>query len=99
MGNSYKIRKVKSSMKKKGFEEENGGNHLKYYFQDENGNRTSIFTVMSHSWLELKDPYIGKISKELNFEDKNQFEKYIECTFSKIDYINVLKKKGILTRE
>lgn len=90
---SLKTRKIKTSLKKKGFKEGNGDH--KYYFLYINDRKTSIFTKISHGEGEINDFLIKQMSKQTRLE-KNEFLDLINCPLSYEEYIELLKQRGHL---
>lgn len=83
--------KVKSSLLKKGFTEENGDHH--FYILFIGGKQTIVRTKVSHNKQDIGDGLISAMSKQL-FLKKKQFLDLINCPLSKEKYIKILKNKG-----
>lgn len=84
---------VERILSKKGFTKEKGRDH-NYYFLYINGKKTRINTKTSRgSHKDISDGLLGKIRREIKLPAK-EFEAYLNCTFSKDDYLNFLIQKG-----
>ena len=55
--------KVKRSLKKKGFVEENG-DHYFYHYLSDCGKKTKAWTKVSHGATDIKDPLIKKMAMQ-----------------------------------
>lgn len=89
---TFKKREVQRALVKKGFKRDKSRtNHNIYYFYDDKGEKTSIHTMLSHNNKDITDSMLGKLSKELRLR-KDELIQYFECTLSKDDYINILRK-------
>jgi predicted RNA binding protein YcfA (HicA-like mRNA interferase family) len=89
-----KTNNLKKALKKKGFKEDNS-RHLKYTLYYE-GKKTSIITVISHSHKEISAPLVKRIMAQLKFDNREQFNKYVECSMSEEQYVQMLKDKKVI---
>ena len=90
---TLKTRDVERSFLKKGFSEYN--NDHKHFVFTYNGKIKSIRTKISHSHSEIGDILISKISNQ-TYMDKDFLKKFVECTKTESDYIQMLKDKGVI---
>lgn len=89
----FKASKVRRSLEKKGFIEENNHHKMFFLYNDE-GKRLPISTKMSHNGQEINDYLISHMAKQVCL-NKEQFIDLIECPLSKEQYIGILRSKGI----
>lgn len=89
----FSASKVKKSLVKKGFKEEEGDHY--YFALYENGKKTPVYTKTSHNNQDIGDSLIGLMSRQL-YLSKNQFMNLINCPLSKEEYIKILKSKNVI---
>ncbi len=85
------------SATKKGFIENTKGDHIFYTFTDSEGKLYGkIKTRVSHGAKggDIPDSILPAMKKQLQFDRKEDFDKFIECTFSEEEYRNLLRNKG-----
>ncbi len=89
-----KARDITKALKKKGFKEEQGKNHTKYFLYV-NGKKTRIMTVFSRgsNKKELTDDLLKRIRKQLKFDDEKLFKDFIKCPMGYWDYVEMLRQK------
>jgi hypothetical protein len=86
-------RKIKSSLLKKSFKEDNS-RHLHFRLHVD-GEKTHIFTVISHGAQECSDHILGKMAKQLKLS-RTELNDLIDCAMGGEAYIEVLKERGDL---
>ncbi len=91
----YKNDKIQKSLKRKGFCEDPGKDHvfLVFYYDEK---PTNIRTKLSRGKSEPGKDIMVKIRKQLKLNIQYDFEKLIDCSMSKEDYIQFLRKNNIL---
>ncbi|AMM53497.1 hypothetical protein [Pyrococcus kukulkanii] len=103
MRKTYKGRQIISSLKKKGFKEENR-DHV-YLTLLIGGKETKIKTKISHSHKSKQLPpwILIEIAKQLGFKDPKThkvdwqaFYNFIDCPMDYNQYIQYLQQKGII---
>lgn len=86
---------VERALTKKGFTLEKKRDH-NYYFLYLNGKKTIINTKVSHgSHKDISDGLLNKMMKQMKLP-KKEFDEYMNCTFSKEEYLNYLKVNGYI---
>ncbi len=85
---------VEKSLKEKGFRKKEN-DHTFYHYHSLNGEKTSIFTKVSHSGKEIGDNLIHCMSKQLKI-NISFLKKFIECSKSQSDYELFLIENSIL---
>jgi len=88
------IRTIVSALLRKGFVEENSGDHRKLRLWVD-GNSTKIYTLYSHSAKELDDYILGQMAKHLRLS-RAQFEAFIDCTLGMEAYIEIPRGMGAI---
>ena len=92
-----KRRDFEKAALKKGFREIRKGTHVFYRYTDSKGEvYDRVHTMVSHGsgYSDLSDALISKMSKQLLFDKKKDFEEFIECTYSEKKYRDHLRKEG-----
>ena len=88
-----KKRDVVRALKKKGFTEVKDKDN-NYYFLYINGKKTIVNTKISHgSHSDISDGLLGEMRRQMCLPVR-EFNDYMNCTFSKEDYINYLASIG-----
>jgi predicted RNA binding protein YcfA (HicA-like mRNA interferase family) len=96
-----KARDVIAVLKKKGFfigEGDGKPNHHTYYYLWIDGKKTAVYTYFSHKpgSDDLNNHIMKSIQKQLKFEtDTNTAEKFFDCPFTKENYAEMIKQKGL----
>lgn len=90
-----KARDVKKMLLKKGFTEVTVPKDHHYFVVYHNGKKTRVNTKISHGCKEIPDGLLSQMSKQMQLE-KEDFDRYMICHMSKEEYINHLKKRGII---
>ena len=86
---------VERALTKKGFTLEKKRDH-NYYFLYLNGKKTIINTKVSHgSHKDISDGLLNKMMKQMKLP-KKEFDEYMNCTFSKEEYLNYLEVNGYI---
>ncbi len=90
-------RKIISALKKKGFKSTNK-DHIYFYFYYK-GKSTKIDTKLSHGtkYKSIDKSLQKRMQKQLHFDKLEDFISFCDCKISENDYINILKKKRILS--
>jgi hypothetical protein len=73
--------------------------HIQFYFEYPDGKINSNVTTWrdNHSNIDyVNDNRMRDMATELKFNFKKDFEEYLECTFSVLDYVKLLRSKGII---
>lgn len=94
-----KPQNLKKALKKKGFEQSERDSDHEYYFYYENGEKTTAFTKFSrgtHGKKAMGDCLIHMVKEQMKFEKKEQLFQFVDCTFTKEDYREMLFRKGII---
>ncbi|MBI2119171.1 MAG: hypothetical protein HYT97_06045 [Elusimicrobia bacterium] len=86
---------IESSLKRKGFEEEN--THHRYFYYYSNGKRTQISTYTSHGskYKVYGDPLLDMVKKQLKLT-KSQLINLIECPLTQAEYDKFLREQGYI---
>jgi hypothetical protein len=89
-------KKALQALLRKGFTEANNksGDHIWLEFWHD-GKLTRARTKFSHNGQDLDDFLIRMVSKQICLS-KDEFKKYVECTISQQNYIDILKSKSFL---
>lgn len=85
-----KTREISSGLIKKGFKERMSGDKY-YHYYNLRGEKTIIFTKMSHSKREYDDIFLGLMAKQLKI-DKKFLHGLFDCPKSQEDYERHLRK-------
>lgn len=86
---------VESALLRKGFTLEKNRDH-NYYFIYKDGKKTRINTKVSHgSHKDIDNGLLNKMMKQMKLP-KKEFDEYMNCTFSKEQYLNYLEIHGYL---
>lgn len=86
-------KEVEKALLKKGFTLVNNKDH-NYYFIYKDGKKTSVNTKVSHgSHKDISDGLLNQMRKQVRLP-KQEFEEYLNCTFSKEQYLEFLEKNG-----
>jgi hypothetical protein len=87
-------KKTYQNLLSKGFKAAKGDHkYLEYHF---NG-RIIFHTKISHGEKELQDFHIGMMKRQCKLE-KNEFIDLANCPLSATDYLEILKRNGIITQ-
>lgn len=88
-----KNKKISASLLKKGFLKEQ--KHHTYYIFKYNGQKTYIYTYLSHGKKEISPNIRSKMAGQLKIKPE-EFDNLIDCTMSEEDLIIKYKKSGEL---
>lgn len=90
---SLKINKIIKGLQQKGFVPiDNDHTRLVLYV---NNMKTRIWTMVSHGkGKEIDDFLIGKMAKQVELDNKQQFLDLVECKMTRDQYILSLTSKG-----
>ena len=94
--------RLRKAMVKKGFIAEEGGNHTRYVLRYSTPGKPPIATVLSrggHGKKDIGPSMESRIKRELGFDTADQLRLYTECRLSEEEYVNLLKRKGLLNRK
>lgn len=89
-----KVRKICSSLLKKGFESEES--HHTFYWFHYNGQQTNIKTKISHGSDEYGDYLLSSMKKQLKLDSMNELSDLLNCPMSHEEYIRLLKERDKL---
>lgn len=83
---------------RKGFTEKRSGHHIFYQYETPDGKLCpEVDTYMSHgSGNDLSDPLLSSMRRQMKFDKLADVLAFIECTFSKEEYFDLLKRKGLI---
>jgi predicted RNA binding protein YcfA (HicA-like mRNA interferase family) len=79
-----KARDVRRALVNKGFREDTSRDH-RYYFLYVDGQRSPIYTKISHSETEIGSGLLSVMARQLRIE-KGQFEHLVDCDLSGEEY-------------
>lgn len=84
--------------KRKGFVERYppASKHEVYTYVHSGAEVGAVMLTLSRSHTDLSQAMVASLRRELHFDNKRQFESYVECTFTKEDYETLLRGKGLL---
>lgn len=87
---------IESSLRKKGFIEEEGGGH-KYFHHKVGDKRTGPYTFLSRgSKYKTYDVSLLKfMKKHLRLDSLDQVKRLLECPMTGEEYNSILKSKGV----
>ena len=89
-------RKVESILQKKGFKLVSKDRDHDYFFVYINNKKTAVNTKVSRgSKKDIPDGLLSAMRREMNLE-KNDFERYFNCTMTGEEYIAYLKEKNLI---
>ena len=91
-------KELESALLKKGFRKTDGGDH-NYFFYYIGEEKTKVRTKISrgsHGKKMIGDSLISVIKDQMHFDEKTQLIEFVECTFSKEDYQDLLVNKGVV---
>ena len=91
----HKSREIESAFITKGFHKKEGGSHIQFVFYYM-GKPTLAHTLLSRGTADPGEPNLHKMKKQLFFNNPNDFDQFIECTFTEQDYIANLRNKGVI---
>ncbi len=84
--------KVKKSLLKKGFDKVNKDHQ---FFIFKHGGKEILHTKVSHGKKGLTRLLIGQMSRQCKLS-KDEFTDLVNCPLSKEQYLEILRKKGML---
>ncbi|MGN1298228.1 MAG: type II toxin-antitoxin system HicA family toxin [Clostridia bacterium] len=86
---------VERALSSKGFTLEKKRDH-NYYFIYKDGKKTKINTKVSHgTHKDISDGLLNQMMKQMKLP-KKEFNEYMNCTFSKEEYLNFLEGHGYI---
>lgn len=80
----------------KGFIEDRSRDHSFYYLKASEIVYRSVFVKISHGTHEPGLDIMSKIKRSMKFSKSQDFCRYMDCTMSKEEYIQMLKSVGII---
>lgn len=88
---------IRKALSSKGFVAEQAPHHEMWYFHH-NGNKTSIRTRISRGtgYKTYGDQLLSQMKRQLQFENRKQFDNFIKCPLDMNGYIEILKIQNIL---
>jgi uncharacterized protein YlbG (UPF0298 family) len=91
-----KQREFEKAVTGKGFVVVSNRDHRYFYLKDADGQMTQVRTKISvHGMVkDIPDSMISVMYKQLHFESKNDFMKFVECKKTYEDYLAWLKTKN-----
>jgi len=92
-----KTKDIAVALEKKGFVAESGNRRKKhtFYFLYINGEKTRIWTMLSHGISEYGDDLLTSMRKELKFEKNKELKDFIDCPMTYEKYVEMLEIKSI----
>ena len=93
-----KSQEIVASLLKKGFELNPKKEHHEFYYLVINGKKHNIYTYMSHGNKELNKSILSMIKKQLKFDTTENFDNFIDCPFTKENYLMMLNETGYLPK-
>ena len=89
MGNVRSVRKIDAALRKKGFQRDDDGDHVRYYFVG----LPRIKTMISHGAMSttLGAELISRMARQLHLT-KKQFLALIDCTLNEDDYREIVNR-------
>lgn len=89
-----KKNKVSEVLLRKGFTLDSKRDHKYFFLYNTDGTKTTVYTKISHgSDNEISDGLLGQMRRQIRL-DRDNFENYLNCTFSKEQYLDYLKSIG-----
>ena len=90
---TFKKRKIRSSLRKKGFEEDKDGKHISLTYITLDGNESPIKTHVSHGSKsrDLGDSLISEMAKQVKLSTED-FKQLVLCKMGQADYEEIIKK-------
>ena len=87
MSNVRSAKDIDQALRKKGFRRDMDGKHIHYFFYGLNGEKTGIYTLMSHGMgsTSIGNPLLGLMARQLRLT-KSQFLDLIDCTLDEEGY-------------
>lgn len=94
---TLKRNEIRSSLKTKGFVENNKKDHFYYYLKTKDGIDVGIRTKISRGsrYREICEPLIHEMARQTKI-DKNQFINLVKCPLTKSEYFRILENKGLI---
>jgi predicted RNA binding protein YcfA (HicA-like mRNA interferase family) len=90
---TFRSEEIARALLAKGFQEEQG-RHRKFvlYYQ---GKRTNIRTMLSHGSKDIGKDLLSAIKRQLQFDNLEQLQDFINCPMEYDDYVAHLQGKGV----
>ena len=95
MSSVRKGRLIDAALCKKGFRRDIGGDHICYFFMNDDGEDTDIKTKVSHGVMSdtIGVNLISRMAKQLHLT-KKQFLELIDCPLDENGYCEILREAG-----
>ena len=89
--------KIASSLKRKGFDEDNSGDH-RFFHHKFNGKVTGVRTKLSRGskHRRIGAPLLSSIRKQLKLDTQKELSDLVNCPMTKEHSAEILKTKNIL---
>jgi len=95
MGRVRSAREIDGALREKGFHRKVDGKHIHYFFYGQDGEKTGIFTLMSHGMgsTTIGDSLLSLMARQLHLT-KKQFLDLIDCPLDEEGYRAILREAG-----
>jgi len=95
MSSVRKGRQIDAALCKKGFRRDIGGDHICYFFTNDDGEDSDIKTKVSHGVMgdTIGANLISRMAKQLHLT-KKQFLELIDCPLDENGYRQILREAG-----
>lgn len=94
MSSPRKVKKIRSSLKSKGFIESEGSNHTKYIYNNKN-RKEALFTIISRGLKEYDVSLLDKMANQLNLTNKQLLD-FVDCPLDANDYLQIQIDRGVI---
>jgi len=86
---------IASALTKKGFVSEECAKHIAYYLTIK-GKQYTVRTFLSRgsTYKDYGDTLLSLVKKQMRFETKEQFLRFVECNMDGKEYLKFLVSKG-----
>lgn len=92
-----KVRRVKKSMRKKGFVLGDRDDHWVFHYYTDDGQRiTGIHPMISHSEVEISGRLLKDMRRQCKLRTTREFIDLVNCPISKADYRARLRAQGLI---
>lgn len=95
MGRVRSGREVDAALRKKGFQRDSEGKHIRYYLVNPDGREAGIRTMMSHGIMggTLSSKLVSDMARQLHLT-KAQFLDLVDCPLDETAYRDILRERG-----
>ena len=89
--------KVETSLQRKGFRKDQGGNHKRFVYVRLCGEKTNIFTVTSHgaAGKDISSYLVTRMAKQCRVRE-DTFREIVKCDIGQEEYEEILVNSEIL---